>query len=90
MYDSIHQTSYVRPQTGIPRAKLSDDTKNDLRRHHFQLGFHQVDAPTEYKQKYLGQSASSNSHLGQVNKETLRKHNHDFGDDQSYYSTIYD
>lgn len=53
MYETISKTSYLRPSTAIERATLSDSTKNDLRSHHFQLGFHPVEAPTEYKQNYV-------------------------------------
>jgi len=60
LYMSIAKQSYkdVPPQE---KAQLSENTKNDLRSHHFVLGFHSVDEPTEYKREYLEKGVTGNA-----------------------------
>lgn len=69
---------------------LSEETKNDLRRHHFQLGYHSVNDPSEYKREFLEKEKAKPDIDQNEMKAFLRKHNHDFGDHNQYYNTTYD
>jgi hypothetical protein len=52
MYYSIAKSSYVRPHTGSERAGLSAETKADLRREHFKMGYHDHPGSSEYKKHF--------------------------------------
>ncbi|CAD8098554.1 unnamed protein product [Paramecium primaurelia] len=84
--ESIQKSDYQRPQSAAI-AKLSDETKKDLRSHHFQLGYHDINKPTEYEQNFGDQGKNN---VKKADNADLRKHHHDFGDTNNYYSSMYD
>ncbi|CAK94227.1 unnamed protein product (macronuclear) [Paramecium tetraurelia] len=56
--ESIQKSDFQRPQSAAI-AKLSDETKKDLRSHHFQLGYHDTNKPTEYEQNFGNQGKNN-------------------------------
>ncbi|EGR34106.1 hypothetical protein IMG5_023840 [Ichthyophthirius multifiliis] len=71
-------------------SQLSLETKNDLRSHHFNLGYSKDPEISDYKINYDPKQINLDvlkDKKEQINM--LRKHNHDFGDNKDYYSSIY-
>lgn len=88
-YQSITKCSYRNTEAAQEKANLSENTKQDLRSHHFVLGFHSVDDPSEYKREYLEREQQQSKIDKAEMQNFLRKHNHDFGDRNTYYRTSY-
>lgn len=77
------------PHGAAESAGLSEDKKRDLRKEHFNLGFDNDKPTSTYADEYFKKQAELPSGDKQEKLTALRKHNHDFGDALTYFSSMY-